>query len=231
MKNTNRKTNRGTRKARRAAALLAAVMAATTMTGICASAEEPISVTFSFTRANLSDNQKLDFETARERLDIMRKKVVKFKLRNDGDCTFKLNSSKVYGRRAIGVYKDGSYILGNWELLDEVSNDIMRSNEFKITGDYVVLGYSPDICRGTDFPYSGIFWDATKDRFMSTELNEAEIIIGGTAYNIDVMFTLSLRMQCDGFKDTHTFSWQEVNCDDHEEWEPENLVINPRVKE
>lgn len=150
--NTNR---RGTGKVRRAVAMLGAVMAVATKASICASADNTESVTFSFSNYSLSDNKKIDFNTAVERLRIMGERKVKLKLMNVG--TFKTKSSKLYGRRAIGVYKDGSYILGDWELKDDVRNDLMEKRELTITGDYVVLGYFYDVCRGTDFPYSGIF--------------------------------------------------------------------------
>lgn len=230
MMNTKKNTNRrGTGKVRRAVALLGAVMTVATTASICASADNTESVTFSFSNYSLSDNKKIDFNTAVGRLRIMGERKVKLKLMNEG--TFKTKSSKLYGRRAIGVYKDGSYILSDWELIDDVRNDIMEKRELTITGDYVVLGYSYDVCRGTDFPYSGIFWDATDGKYQGTELNNAEIRISETAYDVSVSFCISCFMSADDFKDTHCFAWNCDHCEDHEEWVPKNVVINLHVAE
>ena len=55
--------------------------------------------------------------------------------------------------------EEGNLKLGAWKkLMDEEEG----SKSFEIGGEYAEFGFSFDIYRGTDWPYSGVFYTADK---------------------------------------------------------------------
>ena len=77
------------------------------------------------------------------------------------DCAnwYVTKHQKFYGRPIVGVDEEGNLKLGAWKkLMDEGEG----SKSFEIGGEYAEFGFSFDIYRGTDWPYSEVFYTADK---------------------------------------------------------------------
>ena len=74
---------------------------------------------------------------------------------------YSVKKTKLYAREIIGLYEDGSYIIGPWKI---VYTNTGEDEKVKIPGDCVMFAFSYDITWGTDFPYSGIFWNKPDER-------------------------------------------------------------------
>ena len=133
--------------------------------------------------ANMKASLIPPFKTEATMIENIKTKQIKVDIYHGGAYLAKI--SNFYGRKITGINPDGTYILGNWELLDGHTNEAMGVDEFWISGDYVMFAYSLDIVWGTDFPYSGVFWD---DPY--TSVNEIEIIHQGLCRNVSVTISV-----------------------------------------
>ena len=151
------------------------------------------------------------------RLRSMREREVKVTI-SSSDALYYLKSSKFYGRKAIVVIpEESSLILGPWEVIN-TSTD--HYNRFKITGDYVMLAYSGDIVWGTDFPFSGIFWNEP-----IVDLTKVDIKWTGGCRNanIEINTYYTEAYHAYGYELEEYWECQKIkisNCDSHSEWKP-----------
>lgn len=123
------------------------------------------------------------------------------------DGLYHAKNFKIYGRKIRAVGYNGNFILGDWEVLD--STDSLHGGgvgqyKFNISGTYVAFALSFDVTWGTDFPFSGIFWND----IYNTNWENINITLDGTCRNVDVEFKI------DNKKFTYT------NCSAHKEWKP-----------
>ena len=72
------------------------------------------------------------------------------------------NHSYLYARKIIGVNKDGTFQLGRWECISHRYNVCYcEDKQITLPGEYVAFAYSYDVSLGTDWPFSGPFWNNT----------------------------------------------------------------------
>ena len=118
---------------------------------------------------------------------------------------FHAKSCKLYGRKLIDVEDNGDYVLGEWKLLKE--NDLHAGVEweFSIDGTYVQYAFSCDVTWGTDFPYSGIFWNDIERSWA----DDIHITLNGFVRNVDVRIEVG-----------ESVPVNEKNCYAHKEWKP-----------
>lgn len=115
-------------------------------------------------------------------------------------------SVKLYGRKIVDVDKNtGDYILSNWECLTDACINGYSDLNFKISGSYVAFAYSFDITWGTDFPYSGIFYDD----IYNFSANDIEITMGGCVRNASIEIKVGHKTLVD-----------VMDCGSHSEWRP-----------
>ena len=84
---------------------------------------------------------------------------IHFKFSNAG--FFCVKETKLYAREIVGMYEDGSYIIGPWKLVHQGSGEGER---LSLPGDYVMFAFGYDVTWGTDWPYSDVFWTDAKTR-------------------------------------------------------------------
>ena len=130
----------------------------------------------------------------------MKRRAIPVELEFAGGYVVK--ASKFYGRRVIGVEPDGSFIPGPWELLDYRTNEPMMDATFYVPGTYVQFAYSCDIFWGTDWPYSGVFWNE-----INTPVEGIEIMLQGLVRNVSVPIYVNDEL-----------SFCNDDCDAHSEW-------------
>lgn len=65
------------------------------------------------------------------------------------------NHQRFYGRPIVGVDSNGKYLLGDWECISDSSSG---GKQFIVSGKYAEFGFEFNIVRGTDWPYSNVFW-------------------------------------------------------------------------
>ena len=73
---------------------------------------------------------------------------------------------KLYGKKIIGVTKIGSFVLGEWEQLNtqtSFNGAHLDGCCCEINGTYIAFAFSFDVTWGTDFPFSGVFWNNIND--------------------------------------------------------------------
>lgn len=115
-------------------------------------------------------------------------------------------SVKLYGKKIIDVDKNtGDYILSDWECLTNTSINGYSDLNLKISGAYVTFAYSFDITWGTDFPYSGIFYDD----IYNFSANDIEITMGGCVRNASIEIKVGYKTLVD-----------IMDCGSHSEWIP-----------
>ena len=228
-----------TRKARKAAALLAAVMTAATVAGITASAESApkfeAAPKMSFAASTqelvtgtpeskvIDSNTRYEkpefrgsgtmYEEQKFRLSIMRGKKIKIDFSEP--TWYDLKSSKLYGRRVVGIAPNGEFLIGDWELLDENTENHFH----EVSGDYVAFAYSGDITWGTDFPFSRVFWNEPY-----RNVSDIRISWGGGVRNASITITVDHNAPWWAIKGTNldqqrTGIW-DTNCSSHSEWKP-----------
>ena len=116
---------------------------------------------------------------------------------------------KLYGRKIVKVEKDGSFVLGEWEEL--YTNTGIHGGGFTpmfyfdINAAYVSFAFSYDITWGTDYPYSGVFWDD----IYNTDWEGIHIHLSGTCRMADIKIIIDDETVVD-----------ETNCSAHKEWRP-----------
>ena len=123
---------------------------------------------------------------------------------NDG--MYHAKSVKLYGRRILSVNDKAEYVLGGWEQLNpNTSMHGLASDTFNIGADYAQFAFSFDITWGTDFPFSGIFWDKT----YTTNWNELDITMNGTCRSANLYIAIGGKR----YKSVQ-------DCYSHKEWRP-----------
>ncbi len=137
-----------------------------------------------------------------QKFEDMKKREISVEVSHNGGYVAK--SSKFYARKVTGVAENGNFILGPWECVDKHTNEPMGSDEFTLSGTYVMFAYSLDIVWGTNFPYSGVFWD---------NINEPvkEIYISHSG----LCRCVYMRILVNG----EEVVWEE-DCSSHTEWTP-----------
>ena len=114
-------------------------------------------------------------------------------------------SSKLYVRKVTGVDQDGNFILSGWEKVYDRS-DVPFNDTYTVIlpGTSVCFAYSFDVRIGTDFPYSGVFW------------NKPDVQVSNITIAADgLVRTPSIKITVDG-----TTVVNESNCSAHSEWTP-----------
>ena len=199
-----------TKKARVGIAALAGIMMMTMATPFTASAQtinsdnETEATDFHDCETKISDRY---YERVDHHNDLLCAPDKKINLRNWG--LYHATNIKLYGRKALSVGLDGEFILGDWEQLYESSSLIgcgMCTEIYTISADYVAFAFSYDIRWGTDYPYSGVFWNNIYD----TNWDTIDINLGGT-----------VRMANIEIKVGNKTVVKEDNCSRHIEWTPE----------
>ena len=116
-----------------------------------------------------------------------------------------LKSSSLYVRKVTGVDGDGNFILGGWEnVYSRTGVGFDAAEDVTVSGTAVCFAYSFDITWGTDFPFSGVFWN-NPDK----QVSDISIDLNGGVRTADITITV------DG-----TTVVNETNCDSHSEWKP-----------
>lgn len=118
---------------------------------------------------------------------------------------FVMKEVKLYGRKIIGVSEDAEWILGPWELLyhDTYIPATTLFNKY-YSGTYAAFAWSADVMWGTDWPYSGVFWNNP-----DTAVDRIEICMSGDVRAVDCKITVNGKTVVD-----------EEDCDSHKEWKP-----------
>lgn len=116
---------------------------------------------------------------------------------------------KLYGRKIVSVDHNGEYVLGDWELLGGGASTLsgigLGGYSLTISGDYAAFAFSFDIKGGTDFPYSGVFWNDV----YNYGWDEINIELSGTCRMADIEICVGGKKVVD-----------EWNCSSHTEWLP-----------
>ena len=196
---------KNTKVTRKVAAALAAVMAMTTMASIRASASAPHSASVSSRLSNWEIRDRYErnmiyfqnLEEATTNVDI------------DNDGLYQAKNVKLYGRQVIDVDEEtGDFILGDWEIIRNYDKFTGLTGKcFKISGSYVEFAFSFDVTWGTDFPFSGVFFDDIYNIFE----NDIRITLKGGVRTAGIKITVGGRTVVD-----------QSNCSAHKEWIPVN---------
>ena len=125
----------------------------------------------------------------------------------DNGGGFYATDIKFYGRKIIDVDPNGNFILGPWEQLNTQTSvhGMVGKFSFDINGTYVAFAFSYDIAWGTNFPYSGVFWE----NIYYTDWKEIKIRLTGICRCAFTAIYLD---------DIRVFF--EENSPSHEEWKP-----------
>ncbi|MCR5206838.1 MAG: hypothetical protein K6E47_17550 [Lachnospiraceae bacterium] len=125
----------------------------------------------------------------------------------DNGGGFYATDIKFYGRKIIDVDPNGNFILGPWEQLNIQTSvhGMVGKFSFDINGTYVAFAFSYDIAWGTNFPYSGVFWE----NIYYTDWKEIKIRLTGICRCAFTAIYLD---------DMRVFF--EENSPSHEEWKP-----------
>ena len=125
----------------------------------------------------------------------------------DNGGGFYATDIKFYGRKIIDVDPNGNFILGPWEQLNIQTSvhGMVGKFSFDINGAYVAFAFSYDIAWGTNFPYSGVFWE----NIYYTDWKEIKIRLTGICRCAFTAIYLD---------DMRVFF--EENSPSHEEWKP-----------
>lgn len=110
---------------------------------------------------------------------------------------------KFYARPITGIdEKTGELKYGKWECLIDTSSG---GDQYRVLpAKYVDFGYTFDITWGTDFPFSGQFWDHTQ----------------GTAHDIYIDMSGTCRNAKITIKVNDQVIFKDGNCSKHKEWKP-----------
>ena len=128
---------------------------------------------------------------------------------NDG--YYHATNMKLYGRKILAVGYNGDFILDDWEQLNTtttLNGGGADQLTLEISGKYVAFAFSYDITWGTDYPYSGVFWND----IYNTNWRYININLGGTVRMADIEIKVGEKTVVN-----------ETNCSAHSEWKPENL--------
>lgn len=196
---------KNTKATRKIAAALAAVMAMTTMATIGASAAAPHSASVSSGLSSWEIKDK--YESNMIYLQNLDEAYTNVAIDNDG--LYQAKNVKLYGRYVIDVDEEtGEFILGDWEIIREFDTiNGLHGMRFRIEGRYVAFAFSFDVTWGTDFPFSGVFFD---DIYNIYE-NDINITLKGGVRNAGIKIKVGNRTVVD-----------QSNCSAHKEWIPVN---------
>lgn len=107
-----------------------------------------------------------------------RREVIKVDIRNSS--FFDVRRNTFYGRKIIGINKDG-YVLGPWMKITDTNSsaDLL----FYVPGEYIAFGYEFEIKGRNDLPYSNVFINYMGHDFLTTphpnDFNEIKIETSG----------------------------------------------------
>lgn len=132
----------------------------------------------------------------------MQHKTVHANICNGG--LFNLKSSKLYAKEVTGVDDEGNFILGPWKRVYNESNVSSCTDEIVLPGTCVAFAYSVDITWGTDFPYSGVFWNKPNQM-----IDDIDICMYGGCRTVRVEIKVDDNTVVDNYK-----------CSSHKEWTP-----------
>ena len=143
-------------------------------------------------------------EKKRQQLDASRPKTVTIK--NVG--WYHAKNIKIYGRYVRWVDLNGEFFLSEWEQLENtmtLNGFVDDSVSFEVSGHVLELAFSFDVTGGTDYPYSGVFWNDHDN--MNT--GDIKINLGGTCRMADITIDVGNKRVVN-----------ETNCSSHKEWQP-----------
>ena len=100
----------------------------------------------------------------------------------------------------MGLAYDGQFQISGWKCINN------PNSSFRLPGTAVIFGYSFDILAGTDWLYSGCFWEWEKQ---DIPMNDINIYIDGLCRLAGIYIYVN--------KD---LIYNEFNCDSHSEWRP-----------
>ena len=141
------------------------------------------------------------YEEQMAKYEGMKDRTIDFTFSNTGIYTVKY--MKLYTRQVEGVEEDGSFIIGPWKLVKEETKRTTRI-EMKLPGTCVLFAFGFDILWGTDWPYSGVFWDKVDVPVNNIFINSSGLVR-----------TASLKIEVNG--NTVFDDW---NLPSHSEWKP-----------
>ena len=122
---------------------------------------------------------------------------------------YRIKNTALHGRKIIELNEDGSYKLGNWELLENLSLNPFSNQRFDLSRTYVELGLDFSTTNGTKWAYSGVFW--TADQTADERVDSVVIDLGGTEDNPSITIKVNGReVFHDGNCSSHSqYSWGE----------------------
>lgn len=153
-------------------------------------------------KSNLDKDDKtaaqIEYHVKERELEERANRMIHVKI--DIGAGYYCRQQQFYGRKIVGVDQNtGEYILGNWQCLRDTNKE---DDDFYVTADFVEFGYSFDIKGGTNWPYSGIFWQGSTD-----EIQNINITTGGTCRRA------SITIKVDGKQVLH-----HGNCASHKHY-------------
>lgn len=121
--------------------------------------KDRIAIPLSYKMNYIEDGSQVYANQKIENSDLKVEKRETIKVNFDSAYNYITNYARFYARPILGVNKDGSYKLGNWECLHESGSN---NQEFYVSGKYAEFAFSFDIMGGKDWPYTDIFWRANQ---------------------------------------------------------------------
>lgn len=217
MKNTNTKNNRRRFTAGILAALAAASVLAVPSSAFDEKASQSLIPQTAVAAASSATAQKsARYYKQMERFKKMQEREISITAWNLGGYIVK--SSKIYGKKVIGVNDNGDFIYGNWERLTDQSNIWYSKSpfkSFKVSGAYVKFAYSFDIVGGTDYPFSRVFWNEPEK-----DMDKIEITLSGSCRSADIHIVYEYFHADDPIHSLRIGSVIETDCNSHKEWTP-----------
>ena len=162
-----------------------------------------LSLTLLCTAMILPASAESDYRAAQlKRFQQMQSRKISVEIDHSGGYVMK--STKLYAREVVGVDEVGNFILGPWKCLDSGTNEPMFTHRLQANGTCVAFAYSCDIVWGTDFPYSGIFWNNPDQDVSSVVIN-----LSGLARMVILYINVN-----------GSVVYSDQNCASHSEWKP-----------
>lgn len=137
-----------------------------------------------------------------EQFHQMQNRKIDVEIDNSGG--YMVKSTRFYAREVVGVDNDGNFILGGWKCLDSGSNEPMFTHRLTVNGTCVAFAYSCDVVWGTDFPYSGVFWNHP-----DKNVSKIEISLVGLCRAVHLWIKVDDK-----------YVVVDPNCASHSEWKP-----------
>ena len=118
------------------------------------------------------------------------------------------STQTLYGCKRV-TQEDGTTKLGFWEKLKSFASSFPEHyvENCDIAKDYVEFGFELDIADGTNWPYSGVFWNATDTA--RKESGNIDISVGGAVRNTTITIKVNKHeVYHDGNCNSHSqYSW------------------------